>query len=291
MFHPVLQKSTLEIKHIWYRRSHNNPAYFTARMLSDTTRNLLCHLFFSHHKHDKVSPNPLFAIADAAPSPHTATNLLFVPRLGCYGFNPFTTTPINCVVLAEPQFTSTWAIPLHWTAAFDLTSYATLQIKSVVTSFPTLFYVIVSFKWFLWWFGWKYWGRDINGSRMLLLFFSFVFPLQHVFLFASDLFQSFSLQDTNGGSHPALGCSSISGGRQGLDLLRTLWAGFLLPAQHESTIHPCRKSCTVNTSFCLLLWSLISRPNSLTIMQMFVDAQKKLPQPFNILKCWTHTVE
>lgn len=134
------------------------------------------------------------------------------------------------------------------------------------------------------------WGRDINGSRMLLLFF-FVFPLQHVFLFASDLFQSFSLQDTNGGSHPALGCSSISGGRQGLDLLRTLWAGFLLPAQHESTIQPCRKSCTVNTSFCLLLWSLISRPNSLTIMQMFVDAQKKLPQLFNILKCWTHTVE
>lgn len=239
-------------------------------MLSDTRRNLLCHLF-SHHKHDKVSPNPLFAMADAAPSPHTAPTCSLL-LLGSYDFNLFKTTSINCVVLAEPQFTSTWAIPLHGTAAFDLTSYETLQIKSVVTSFPTLFYVIVSFQWFLWWLGWKYWSRDINGSRMLPFFF--FFPLQHVFLFASDLFQSFSLQDTNGGSHPALGGSSTSRGRRGLDLLRTLRAGFPLPAQHESTIHLCRKSCTVNTSFCLLFWPLISRPNSLTIMQTFVDTQK-----------------
>lgn len=126
--------------------------------------------------------------------------------------------------------------------------------------------------------------RDIDGSRMH--FFPSAF-----FLFASDLFQAFSLQDTDGGSHPALGCSSISGGRWGWDLLRTLWGGYLLPAHHESTINLCRKFYTVNTSFCLLLQPRISRPSGLTIMQMFVDTQKKLPQLFNILKRWTRAAE
>lgn len=174
----------------------------------------------------------------------------------------------------------------HWATPFDLTSYATLQIESAVTSFPTLFYIIISFQWFRWSFGWRNCSRDSDGSRMH--FFS---PFMHVFLFASDLFRAFSLQDTDGGSHAALGCGSISGGRWGWDLLRTLWAGYLLPAHQESTIHLCRKSCMVNTSFCLVLQPLISRPNGLTITQMFVATQKKLPQLLNILKHWTHAAE
>lgn len=153
----------------------------------------------------------------------------------------------------------------------------------MVTSFLTLFYIIASFQWFLWSFGW----RDVETSMGVgCIFFPSAF-----FLFASDLFQAFSLQDTDGGSHPALGCSSISGGRWGWDLLRTLWGGYLLPAHHESTINLCRKFYTVNTSFCLLLQPRISRPSGLTIMQMFVDTQKKLPQLFNILKRWTRAAE
>lgn len=160
-------------------------------MLSDVLRNLLlCHLFCSLSSQTRRQgfPAPLSARADAAPSPRAATDLLFMPRLSSYTFNLFTTTlyELCCVSRVPVHIHLSHPIAPHWTTAFNLTSYATPQIKSVVTSFPTLFYVIVSFQWFLWSFGWRNWGRDMNGSKMHFFFPSGCCPVR--FWFISSIF-------------------------------------------------------------------------------------------------------
>lgn len=130
----------------------------------------------SHHKHDnKVSPHLSWHEQTLLPAHTLPLTCSLRPDSAVTTLTSWQQPPVNSgVSRAAVHVHLGHPIALHWTTAFDLTSYATLQIKSADTSFLTLFYIIVSFQWFLWSeVDLRNWGRDSDGSRTYFFFFPF----------------------------------------------------------------------------------------------------------------------
>lgn len=195
-------------------------------------------------------PTPLFAQAEAAPSPHAATALLFMPRLSCPDFNLFTTTlykTLCCASRVPAHFSLRHPIALHWTPAFDWTS---LPIKSPPFRHCLTLLFLSSSS-----FDHVAGETEVKTLMGVECIFSpsACFPI--CFVFISSIFLA-------GHQWRIPPCSHLHFWREvRLDLLRTLWAGYLLPAHHESIIQLCRKSCTVNK---YIILSLTAAPHKQT---------------------------